>query len=787
VLRSIIERLTGTRASTPLTLPGTQGGAYIRSAQPAPVTRDGRAVRVRGWEQHPVVQACARVITDITATVPLVAVGRPDPNGQRDPLPPSHPLSQLLAMPAPRMTPRTLRAHFALDVCVYGNALWRIDRANPRQPWLRRVNPEGIQQIYVDADGDPVQYVWSDSNGVVRQAGVEDIIHFRDLSLTDASIPDVFGYPRAAAALTAMASDLEASAYVRQVVSNDGAPPYIVLMHDEATAADAVTLQERYIERQVNRGRRGVPEFLGGVRDVKALGFTLNDLEFPDLRRISREDICASFGVDPRIIGVGSASSDAGLSGTQYVEARARLIQHTIEPLLALLEDELTTWLASEYGDVAIRYDREVLRELAEDDKATSERVRAEFAASLRSWQEARAALRLPQEVQPLDTFQKGLSSVFLPAAMVTVDPREVEAAMADDTTESAKPDAANASAPTKDVQATALNGAQVSALQDIIAQVANGSLPIDTARPLILAAFPGVSAQLVNEMLAGLSGFTPATAPAPEPLADGGTRSGWRNTTDERRALWRALDAQATAEEDKYQSAAMARFNAERRDINRILNSGKRAVDDPFVKAALARILKNYKPGGEYHRAWLDDYRSLIEGTYGLGASNTAARYGLSFTLDNPAAQQAIRNRAERLATLVGETTGREITAAVLAGEQAGMGVAEIARLIDATVFGGMAETRSVLIARTETVGALNEGAFDTAAANDFLKYKTWLSQGDDRVREDHALLDGETIAMADDWPIGVRYPGDPMGAPEQVIQCRCFMTFDDLPPEGA
>jgi HK97 family phage portal protein len=721
VLRSIIERLTGTRASTPLTLPGTQGGAYIRSAQPAPVTRDGRAVRVRGWEQHPVVQACARVITDITATVPLVAVGRADPNGQRDPLPPSHPLSQLLAMPAPRMTPRTLRAHFALDVCVYGNALWRIDRANPRQPWLRRVNPEGIQQIYVDADGDPVQYVWSDSNGVVRQAGVEDIIHFRDLSLTDASVPDVFGYPRAAAALTAMASDLEASAYVRQVVSNDGAPPYIVLMHDEATAADAVTLQERYIERQVNRGRRGVPEFLGGVRDVKALGFTLSDLEFPDLRRISREDICASFGVDPRIIGVGSASSDAGLSGTQYVEARARLIQHTIEPLLALLEDELTTWLASEYGDVAIRYDREVLRELAEDDKATSERVRAEFAASLRSWQEARAALRLPQEVQPLDTFQKGLGSVFLPAAMLTVDPRAIDAAMAD----------------------------------------------ADTPEP-----------------------------PAPEPDAEPEDRkarpAAVRSVKDKeyRAQLWKFADAQATAEEDKYQSAAMARFNAERQDIARILAGRVRNdidPDDPFVKAALARILKNYKPGGEYHRAWLDDYRSLIEGTYGLGASNTAARYGVSFTLDNPAAQQAIRNRAERLATLVGETTAREITAAILAGEQAGMGVAEIARLIDATVFGGMAETRSVLIARTETVGALNEGAFDTAAANDFLKFKTWLSQGDDRVREDHALLDGETIPMADDWPIGVRYPGDPMGAPEQVIQCRCFMTFDDLPPEGA
>jgi HK97 family phage portal protein len=717
LLRRILAALTDTRATVPLAFPS--GSSVVRSASPAPITRDGRAVRVRGWEQHPVVQACARTITDLASTVPFRAMGRPDPAGNRQPLPDNHPLAQLLRMPAPRTTPRTVRAQIALDLIIYGNAFQRLDRTTPTLA-LRRVNPEGVQQVYVDSDGDPARYVWSDYNGAINTTEAADVLHFRDLALSPASIPDVYGFPRAASALTAMASDLEASAYVRQVVGNDGAPPFVVMMHEQATAADAIAMQERYIERQVNRGRRGVPEFMGGVKDVKALGFTLADLEFPDLRRISREDICAAFGVDPRMIGVGSAASDAGMSGTQYIEARARLIAHTIEPLLGLIEDELTTWLAAEYGDVAIEYDRDVLRELSEDDKATSERVRAEFAASLRSWDEARAALRLPPDVDPLAYFQSPAMSVFLPAGMLFADPREREAVDATPEPEPPAPEPESEDEP----------------------EIEDEDAPEQNRR-----ARPGL-------------------------------------TRAQRAEMWSAFDARATAQEEPYRLAALQRFAFERRDVAARLAGAVRAgPKDKFVRAALKRIREDYKPGGKYHEQWLAEYRALIGETYRIGAGSAMSSYGLSFDLRSPQVEAAIEARADRLATLVGRTTGDDITAAVLAGEQAGLGAREIARLIDATVFGGMAENRAMIIARTETVGALNQGEFAAATESGLLESKSWLSQGDDRVREDHAMMDGETIGINDDFPIGLRYPGDPMGDAAQVINCRCTLTYSDLP----
>jgi hypothetical protein len=185
-------------------------------------------------------------------------------------------------------------------------------------------------------------------------------------------------------------------------------------------------MQERYKQRIVDRGKRGTPAFFGAVRDIKPLGFTLSDLEFPDLRRVSREDICAAFGVDPRMIGIGSASNDGGLSGVQYVEARARLVQHTIEPMLSAFEDELNHWLAPEFGDVWISYDHDVMRDLVEDDLATSTRVRAEYDMGLRTWEESRRAIKLSPLPEPTDSILKTAGKDLIPAALAVIDPSAV-------------------------------------------------------------------------------------------------------------------------------------------------------------------------------------------------------------------------------------------------------------------------------------------------------------------------------------------------------------------------
>lgn len=507
------------RSVIPTTFPGTgvAGLQMVRSANPQEYKPLGANVRARGFNEHPVVHACIRAVADIIASVPLVVLKE---RGNRESaVGDNHPLQKLLNHPGGKITARQLRARFAVDFLGYGNSMFHLERAGAsgtgRIISLRSINPEALQSVWVDADGDPARYDYSDWSGIVRNAPVEDVLHFRDLDMPRPYFPDVFGYPRGATAIQSIVADNEATNYVRQVVSNDGTPTFAVILSDEATADDALSMQQRYTARTVERGKRGAPAFFGSVKDIKPLGFTLNDLEFPDLRRVSREDICAAFGVDPRMIGIGSASSDAGLSGIQYAEARARLVQHTIEPMLVVFEDEINNWLAPEFGDVYVAYDANVLRDLVENDETTSNRIRAEFAASLRTFEESRRALKLSPVPEPVESLMITPASTLVPSALAIAPTLTAEESAELDAAPMPSANIEGAVPPSGEIQtteATVLNGAQIASAKDIVLAVAAGQMPRDAGVAMLKVFFNLASD--VAEALMGSAGTGAATTP---------------------------------------------------------------------------------------------------------------------------------------------------------------------------------------------------------------------------------------------------------------------------------
>ena len=90
-------------------------------------------------------------------------------------------------------------------------------------------------------------------------------------------------------------------------------------------------------------------------------------------------------------------------------------------------------------------------------------------------------------------------------------------------------------------------------------------------------------------------------------------------------------------------------------------------------------------------------------------------------------------------------------------------------------------------VIAETETHRSINTGAQDGAQeyADTHRKetvFKTWVTMQDDRVREQHDLLDGATVplnARFYSWTgDSARFPGD-FVSPELNINCRCILRF--------
>ncbi len=113
-----------------------------------------------------------------------------------------------------------------------------------------------------------------------------------------------------------------------------------------------------------------------------------------------------------------------------------------------------------------------------------------------------------------------------IPAAVAVIDPSAImdEPPATDNETPDIAPDAINALPPSSvevasaDVQGAALNGAQVTSLVSMLTQLATNQLPAETVEALIKAAFPLVPDALIQQMLSGMSGFTPATPVAETP-----------------------------------------------------------------------------------------------------------------------------------------------------------------------------------------------------------------------------------------------------------------------------
>ncbi len=151
-------------------------------------------------------------------------------------------------------------------------------------------------------------------------------------------------------------------------------------------------------------------------------------------------------------------------------------------------------------------------------------------------------------------------------------------------------------------------------------------------------------------------------------------------------------------------------------------------------------------------------------------------------------AADEFIARYGAQKVTLIDETTRSFIQRELAAGLEAGLGPREIARQILATwtFIGANGEeygmNRSVRIARTELIGASNYGNVIGAESTGLELNKVWLTARDNRVRDRHQHLDGQTVDMNGTFRNGLEYPGDPRGNdPAEVVNCRCDVYWEE------
>jgi len=244
-------------------------------------------------------------------------------------------------------------------------------------------------------------------------------------------------------------------------------------------------------------------------------------------------------------------------------------------------------------------------------------------------------------------------------------------------------------------------------------------------------------------------------------------------------------------------------RFGRAQSRLERRMQDAVRSLFSREQKAVVAAIRKNVdiRAGRPETRDWIDEiirrfeheWRSMVADFIvrgyreGWGLLSAEISDSLSFSIFRTEAEQIARRLAGEKVANISQTTMdaiRTIIAdAVASGASIDTIVSEISELYD-----GFRSDRATTIARTEMTAAINGGkeahADEIQTRLGMRLTKTWVATDDDRTRESHVAANGQTVERNDAFELSgglLMYPGDPSGPPEEIVNCRCTVVYQE------
>ena len=251
----------------------------------------------------------------------------------------------------------------------------------------------------------------------------------------------------------------------------------------------------------------------------------------------------------------------------------------------------------------------------------------------------------------------------------------------------------------------------------------------------------------------------------------------------------------------DRFAAALTARvIEPWRKDVTAWL---RQQGETPPAQADLTKALRAVKPNAQTIKAVLKEHH--------LQAANAGGQAAIDKIMQQPRAREAYRaqeaaesfsfnlrdpNLKAELARRGDKVTG-DVTATmmqdlrdVLASQfyEEGLGPVAVADSID-SIFPATYANRAKTIARTETLIAQSTVQAATFTRNGVGR-KEWVAFLDEKTRDDHAEMNGVTVAMDEPFKLPggteIDFPGDPGGDAEQICNCRCdFLPVMDEQPE--
>lgn len=250
--------------------------------------------------------------------------------------------------------------------------------------------------------------------------------------------------------------------------------------------------------------------------------------------------------------------------------------------------------------------------------------------------------------------------------------------------------------------------------------------------------------------------------------------------TIELKRDLWAAIRA-AQIEEAEFEWLVFA--------------TAQLATDGEKIAALADKYLGGAKadgPTSEQKRRFFASVRSYLTGTSAKAwekasdklitkhaersAATVVSDLGFGFDVVKPGIVTFAKEEVGFLVTSIADTTRNAVESAVTAGLESGASINDIARnLRDLPAF---TRDRAKLVARTESARVMNGAPTrllqDRQAETGRVFQKTWSTALDDRVRDEHVVMEGESVPVGEKFSNGLEFPSEP--------NCRCVVIFNEV-----
>lgn len=324
-----------------------------------------------GWRKNELIYACVNRKASTASQVHLMVLGE---NGEEDF---NHPLAKLIHSPNPYMTESDFWKAIIIYQHLAGRAIFEKERnRSGKVVRLWPLRPDWVQVI-PSSESVVRGYRYAVPGMEAKDLDARDVVDFRLFDPLDS----YHGWPPVAVAARVGDVDNAATDFVKLFWEKGGMPAYYIKTKQKLTETTASELQARWAAKYGGSEKWVKPAVLDQDADVMRVGNSFEEMAFSDLDARSESRICAVLGVPPIIVNAKVGLDRSTFSN--YKEARSSWWQDVLIPIYEDLLDTLENQLASEFGEVKLRWDYDAVPALQDDRTAVWNRAIEAFRSSL--------------------------------------------------------------------------------------------------------------------------------------------------------------------------------------------------------------------------------------------------------------------------------------------------------------------------------------------------------------------------------------------------------------------